>query len=496
MALACDKRMSEYHVTVFEVLDNFFGSEKCPTVERLSDPELLELRQHVIDFYETYQIPPPSEYETRLYLGGFLSSPPFPIESSPYISSALLHSDSIVLFDPLHYGLCDEQYQRLRLLSQPVGWRNPNTGLPDYSLTRKYLKAVFPWLYDLRPLVEAGIVVLVPAEHIVYTRLNQISDLVQGITDFLEPVETLADTFAPEEITVDDNRKGMFAFAGRNHEIRIRECLGYGIEQFAKDVIVANETVSIYTAPFRWEYHLGKSSLNRFAEAEYHVTVVEGIRSLHLPILAKLSPDLLLKIHRDSKYVEFRAELSEVLRHIHAEIGSQDFADQVAQIERDILLPKAEAIRREIASRGFRAATKALKKGTFVFGLTFLPYVVAPDTDVNRGLIPSGIAAGLSVLREMYQAITRSRDHRIWAQLLPEKPSLSLYGSPLILKQGGQVAGWKIGEQPSMTITISKGVFKFPQWLLEKPRSASQMYLNQQVLGICAASPSRDHPPV
>jgi len=464
--------MTAHRISVFEVLDNFFGFQDCPEAERLNNAEIRELREHILDFYAAYGFPPRGEYETRLYLGGFLSSPPFWTEATPYVSSALLCSDSIVLFDPLHYWFCDEQYKRQRLMSAPVGWKrlqekgpspSPTKVLrPDYPLTRKYLAKAFTWLYSMRPLVDAGIVVLIPAEQIVYNQLATTSDLAKGIADRLEPVESLSETFSPEEITVDDNRKGLFVFAGGNREQQIQKWIGRGIEQFAKDVVVADVTGSVYTAPFGWEQHLGKASFNSFAMEEYQTTLIEGMRNLRLPILANLSPDVLMEIHRDSKYAEFRAGLSDTLRNIQAEIGSQDFVDQVAQIEKDILLPKVEAIYREIQSSRFRAATKSLEEGTFVFVQAFLGNLTT-GVDIESSLISSTVVGGLSFLQEMFRRILK-RDHRIWAHLLPEKPSLSVYYRPPLLKQNGSV-GWEIDEQPSMRIKVARGLHKM-EWFL------------------------------
>jgi len=314
-------------------------------------------------------------------------------------------------------------------------------------------------VYELRPLVDAGIVVLIPAEQLVCAHLGTIMDLAKGITSLLEPIEGLAEDFPPEEITVDDNRKGLFTFAGGARRKQIQKSIGRGLEYFAKDVVVANAIGSIYTAPFRWEQRLGKASFDGFAAAEYHATLIEGVRNLRLPILANLSPAVLVEIHRDSKYAEFRAGLSDALRNIHAEIGSQDFLDRVAQIEEDILLPKLEAIYRETQSSSFKTATKAIQEGFITFTQSFLGKL-ATGADIESHLRASAVAGGLSFLRHIFKGISKSRDHRVWAQLLPEKPSLSAYYQPpLTLKRQGN-NGWEIDEQPSMKVRVARGIVK------------------------------------
>jgi hypothetical protein len=345
-------------------------------------------------------------------------------------------------------------------MSAPTGWLDLNTKQPNPSLTREYMSAVLEWLYDLRPLVEKGIIILIPAEQIVHDQLQEVGVLSMGVTELIEPIEDLAASFSPEEITVDDNRKGLFTFAGGNHVPQLRRAIGHGIHQFAKDVVIANSTQSIYTAPFKWEQYLGKNAISRFAASEYHATIIEGLRNLRLPILANLSPDVLLKIHEDSKYTEFRIELRKALRNIRAEIGSRDFADRVAQIERDILLPKITAIHRETESSRFKAATNAAREGFFTFTQTFLSNVPT-GLNIEANLVAGGIAGGLSFLREVYSEIMKARGHRIWAKLLPENPSLSTYGSPLTLKQRGE-GGWEIDDKPSMRVRVSRGIYKLP----------------------------------
>ena len=248
------------NICIFEVLDNFFGSSEYPSIENISNEQIRELRRHVIDFYHAYQITNLGDFQTRLYLGSFLSSPPLSIESAPYIASALLSADSIILFDPLYYWFCDEQYQRPRLMSATKGWktkqektttpyRKKKVLKPDYALTKIYLAQAIPWLSNIRPLVEAGIVVLIPVEQIVLSKIDIINQFSNGIKDRLVHLEKLSDIFKPDEITVDDNRKGLFIFAGGNRENQIRRSIGEGIELFAKDIIIANAHWFIIYSP-------------------------------------------------------------------------------------------------------------------------------------------------------------------------------------------------------------------------------------------------------
>jgi len=456
------QRKTDDMINVFEVLDNFLGSGDCPVVEALSNKQIEDLRHHILKFYNTFDLPLKEEYETRLFLGSFLSSPPFPLEASPYLSSAILCADAVVFFDPLHHWFCEEQYLRTRLQSASSGWLlDVNTKRPDYIKTRQYLNYTFSWLYSLRPLIDAGIIVLVPAEKIIYSD-PKLETLSKEIKDLLNPLEILTEDFSPEEITVDDNRKGLFVFAGGSRVSQLRKALGRGIEHFAKDVIIANKTDSVYTAPFRWEQELCKRVFNEHEAVKVQTNIVEGIRNLKLPLLANLSPEILAEVHKDSYYYEFRAGLSGALRAIDAEIGTPDFSKQVREIERDILLPKIRAIHQEVKSSRFQKLTKVLPEGLMTFAQTFLVNL-ASGIEPKKNLMTSGITGLVTPLIELIRDRAQPSENRIWIRLLPEKPSLPVYGSPLTLKKNtGDGQEWEIDSHTSHKIRVSSGVIKFP----------------------------------
>jgi hypothetical protein len=449
------------NVTIFEVLDNYFGSNEPPDVYKLNGGKIRVLREHIIEFYNVNSFPPPEDFKTRLFLGGFLSSPPLVMEATPYMSSALLLSDSLILFDPLHYWFCDEQYSRERLLSAPSGWLDRNSGQPNYPLTRRYLEQAFNWLYQVRSLIEKGIIILIPAERLVSIEQAKINQLSIGINYLLDPIENLAKEYLPEEITVDDNRKGLFVFTDGIRADQINKSIGRGINQFAKDIIIANASGAIYTSPFKWEQKLGQKTLNEFSEAAYHTSIIEVVRKLRLPILSNLSPNVLESIHEDSSYTEFRLGLSKMLQAVDAEIGSPDFNTRVAKIEIDILVPKVQALYKEIQSSKFTSATKATMEGLFTFAQGFIGNVfVGMDFEMNLQF--SEAVESLSFLHELFKTVSKSTERRIWAQLLPENVSMSTYfRGPLTLNKQGE-AHWDLDEVPTGRITTSKGLIKPP----------------------------------
>lgn len=446
-------------MTIFEVLDNYFGSSEPPDVYKLNGGKIRVLREHLLAFYDQYSFPPPGDFQTRLFLGGFLSSPPFLMEAAPYLSSALLLSDSLILYDPLHFWLCEEQYSCDRLSSAPSGWLDINTGQPNYPLTRMYLEQVLTWLYQVRSLVEKGIILLIPAERIALEEEAKIQQLSRGICYLFDPVQTLSKEYPPDEITVDDNRKGLFEFTGSQRVNQIVHSIGSGVKHFARDIILANASGAIYTAPFKWEQTLARRALNEFFEAAYHTSIIKVIRNLRLPILTNLAPDLLESLYEDSCYAEYRSGLSEMLREVDAVIGSDDFNAQVAQIEIDLLVPKIQALFKKIQSPEFISATNAALEGVFTFSQGFIGNVFTNmDFEINSQ--SSGVLDNFSFLHEQFMNVSTSSEHRIWAHLIPEDPSASTYyRSPIMLKEQGETL-WDIADLPSTKIRTSTGLLK------------------------------------
>lgn len=194
---------------------------------------------------------------------------------------------------------------------------------------------------------------------------------------------------------------------------------------------------------------------------------------MRLPLLANLSPEVLVEIHEDSKYNDFRKGLAEVLDNIDSEVDSQNFANRVAEIESDILLPKVEAIYQEVQSNKFK---DALQEGFTTFAQTFVGNFLS-GTSIETALSASGISgvAGVisSVLGKIIKKHTESSERRIWIQLLPEKPTIPIYGSSVTLRQiTGDTSNWDIEQYPSQKIKVSSGILKIP-WEARDP-SASQ----------------------
>lgn len=444
--------------TIFDVLDNYFESDRYPSPDKLNFGQIRELRNHILKFYEAFKFIPRKDYETRIFLGSFLSSPPITIQHEPYLSSALLCADSVVLFDPLHYWFCDGQYERERLMSAPEGWRDSRTRQPNYERTKQFMKVALEWYSEVRILVESEIVILIPAENIIQNKIQQIQQLGESIPKRLNPLWELSNTFQPEEITVDDNQKGAFILAGGEKEYQIEKHLKRGALHFSRDIAISNDTGSLYTAPFRWEQFLGQKTLNGFLKPNELALMLAAISSGDLPLLANLTPKIITEIHKDSGFASFRAGLVETFKNIDSEIGTAKFTEQVSKIEHDILFPKVEAIHHEVKSRKFRKATQAIEEGIFTFTQTFLGNLPT-GLDLEKNIIASSITGGSSILRQIFTKASKSPDKRIWMELIPKNPTAKLYSPHLSLLKS-EVVGWDIDDQPSMKIKISAGILK------------------------------------
>lgn len=425
------------------------------------DKKVEELRADVLEFYSKFQCPEPEEMHNRVHLGGFLSSPPMVDRMAPYLASALLTSDSIVLYDPIHYWFCEEQYKRSRLLSAPTGWLNPDTRAPDFIKTRTYLGMALSFLYSVRALIEAGIIVLVPVEKLVFDRISLLSECELHVKEKLGEVLQLTQKFPPEAVTVDDNRKGLFLFAGGNKREQIEKQIGHGVSQFSRDMLVTACTDSTYVAPFPWEQHLARESLSEFTLGDSHAKLIEALTQVQIPLLANLTPQVILDIHRGSGFSEFRTGLAETFRHIDSVIGSPAFVTRVKEIEKDILLPKVASIHKEVGSSAFlRHSAESAKEATLRFGATILAGFVS-GAEVETLLTASSVTGGITFIQEMVKKRIAKGENRIWMKLIPDKPEFDTYIAPQLLGGLGN-ASWEIDDEPSMDLRCTRGLLKKP----------------------------------
>lgn len=115
--------------SVLDVLDGFFGSRwRASDVEGLTDGQLVELAAQVDKFYQNWSVPCVVESGFRAYGGGAAAVQP-QNPGLPFVRSALLYADEIVIHCPL-----DEWIFRKRGSFRVPGAYRSNTPLMNITL--------------------------------------------------------------------------------------------------------------------------------------------------------------------------------------------------------------------------------------------------------------------------------------------------------------------------------------------------------------------------
>ena len=207
-------------VTLLDVLDNFFTQEPSDDIDRMPGRQLYELGREARRLAEASRLP---ELDAgSIYLGGWPSAN-FWAVSGDLIMSTLLYSDSVVIKDPITDWFSFSQYRVPHVMPARPGYMDPETGKATVQQTRAFLTAVLPALQALRPLIESGAVVLVPSHDFNLQRSAEIERLAdQLMATLVRDARSYSADFAPGEIAVADNVRGMFVGVSGEQEASVR----------------------------------------------------------------------------------------------------------------------------------------------------------------------------------------------------------------------------------------------------------------------------------
>jgi hypothetical protein len=146
-----------------DVVDKFLLLRSSEDFSRLPGTAIHEFGEHVRD-YAAKAMPNLDATKHPIYIGGWPSAN-FWFVDGDMILSSLLYSGQVLVRDPIADWFPDEQYLVQHLFAARPGYLDPHNG---YNVrmdnTRAFLANVIPALRAMRPLIDAGIIVLVPAE--------------------------------------------------------------------------------------------------------------------------------------------------------------------------------------------------------------------------------------------------------------------------------------------------------------------------------------------
>ena len=438
--------------TILDVVDNFATAARVSGIASLPGTKLRDFGEEVRRYTQAADVPIMDQSQHPIYLGGWPSAN-FGTVNGAMLLSSLLYSGQVLVKDPLADWFCEEQYLIETKLSARPGHRHQD-GTLNIGATRDFLRRLLPTLEALRPLVEAGVVVLSPAQPLFRRQEATITDLRQRLTERLTSDLTgYLQRFRPADVPVDDNRRGLFAWTGGDKDEQYRDAVSSGMLYFAREYTLASAAEAVYTAPFPHEQFVARHGLSQTHSPSNRV--VEALFHSELPVFQGLTPSVIAKVHDDDAFAGFRAQLHTVYKDLPVSSDDAEIGAYVRDQENALLRPH------------LLAAEKAADAGRLGGVGGMLPSVILSlgagllvDVASATPALGAAAAAGVTVAKAVRDSQKRDRSPQvIWKTLVRHHRNVAQELTGVQEQRSSNPTGdpWAIPHKPSMNITISEG---------------------------------------
>lgn len=434
--------------TILDVIDNFFTTNRVEDITTVPGSVLHEFGDEVRRFAGSYEPPALDQGLHPTYLGGWPSANIWDSLHGDLVMTTLLYSGQALAKDPIADWFAPEQYKYPRVMAARPGYLDHQTNQPNMVGTRAFLGRVVPALREMRPLIENGIVVLVPGHRFVFSHLEGVHELSRRLANQIaaEPA-AFTNRFTPSDLAVEDNVRGAFVFAGGDREAQIRKVILHSLDYFAGEYLLAERYGASYTAVFPYEQHVCEEGLDHTLFGRASERVVRAVLTSPLPIFSGLTPIKLAEVRDDDHFGDFRGDLHRLYGSLPPDATELD----IAEAEGSLLRPVVERLEKE-AKRG-RAGRMGLMwaGGIFRVGATLLPPGISTAVSAVGELL--GVAGGRRSSARGSIAVWRKLvDHRrgIKSELdrVQDNDSRNLDGPEF----------WGIPTTPSMSVSVSSGL--------------------------------------
>lgn len=442
--------------SVLDVVDGFFGPGDVDIL-RVPGTVLFEFGEEVRRFADAHD--PTSQIKSGArYFGGWPSAAFPSLDSSGVVLSSLLYVEQAIVKDSITDWFSDDQYQVEHKLSSSPGWMT-QTGEPTTQYTRHFLANAIREMRRIQPLVDSGIVLLVPEESI-FLRLNkEITTLRAALSDtLLGDIRPLIERFKPADLAVDNTRRGMFAFAPQSsgQEFQIVKAFEDSLLYFARQYALSTTLGAAYTAPFPFEDFVCRHGVGPAITPSD--AVVHCVLNSPMPIYKGLRPELLVSLHEDDRFAAFRMDLSNLYGGAPRDGDASALKAYIEDQEATNLAPKLNAASKDL-DRGVLGRLGVSAQGT-AFGLA----AGLAAGVIEQSLIPGALGAAGAVVDAVRQNRRDSGTLPLWTSLVrhARKPDHEVVDANT--RSGSQGEGWAIPEAPAMSVVISSGIVR-ADWL-------------------------------
>ena len=437
--------------TILDVVDNYLTAHGQHDFSTMSGHDIAAFGERVTEFAAAH-IPVLDSARHPVYLGGWPSASFHAIDSSLLLSS-LLYSGQVLVRDPLSDWFAKERFLNTHTLAGERGfWHPEDDGEERTRRTRAFLNFVVPGLDAMRPLIEAGIVVPVPAEPLYYERRHEIQRLQEDLMkQLLDDPLGYADQFSAEEIATENTVRGYFVFApGPERAPQLKNAINHGLRFFSREYSLANTYGATYTAPFRHEQHLCRAGIGGVVSGSQRVT--EALLRSGMPVYTGLTPALIRSVHDDDAFAAFRATLHNIYQGTPTDDPTA--ADAYVRDQEQALLAPLLREAEAAGSDGFLSRLGA--------ALTDSKYVIAAALAADITFQTAGFASAVGAAGAVADQLRRSGpqgERRIWASLVRhERTAITeMRGVQVEGETSKQQPAWGIPDTPSMAYTVSAG---------------------------------------
>jgi len=447
--------------SILDVIDNYISFHKENDILKIPGKRLFELGEEVRRFANAYEPPQPLREQYPIYLGGWPSANFWTAGSSELLMSMLLYCGQVLAKDPIADWFSNEQYSTERLMPSRPGYLR-NDGSPNVAETRQFLYVVVPILRDLRPLLDAGIVILSPSRRFEVAEAEEISSLRSMLLNIIgnDPLK-ITETFDPTQIPVEDNLRGMFLCAGGEREEQVRKYLSYSLRYFASEYLLATMHGFNYTAPFEYEQYVCENGLREMISAKPSTRVVRSLLKSSLPLYAGLTPQMIAKIRDDENYSSFRVHLFQLYKDLPIKASDAEIAEYIADVEATVLQPILSRAAKEadhgiISKLGIKLLQAAVKiaSGHFIgAALDQIPTVEMVAQSLGK--------EGGTALADKIGSSGSGDAITIWTKLYAHHRTVETELRGVSIKMGSEGGTrsqwWGIPEKPGMSVYITKG---------------------------------------
>jgi hypothetical protein len=461
--------MRESPISTLDVVDRFLLLRSNEDFSTLPGTAIHEFGERVRE-YSANATPNLDATKHPIYIGGWPSAN-FWFVNGDMILSSLLYSGQVLVRDPIADWFSDEQYLVEHLLAARPGYLDPHNGYTvRMDNTRAFLVNVIPALKAMRPLIDAGIVVLIPAEKSYLQHADSIDQLKLDLMAKVAGDPLLySERFSPGDIAAEANVRGTFVFIpGQDRDEQIARAIEHGLRYFSREYSLATFNGATYTAAFDHELFLCREGINQIAGPSSHVA--QAILQSDMPIFSGLTPKIIKEIHDDDCFGDFRAELHRLYQDAPMNSSTAELNAYVHDQEQVLLAPALARAKKSATQGAFSRIGASLTGSKFS-----LASGLAADLLLQTG----GLATGLRALKTgvdgaVKNHLSASGTQRIWTSLVKHQSTVTdeiTRARPMC--SSGQI-GWSIPTEPSMNYIVSQGTLLHDFPPARNPSSESQ----------------------